>query len=133
MDTNKAFELSSRKKLRFEGPKGLINSEDLWNLGENRLKAMFVELKGQQAAAPIDALAELDPTLAAPSDDDLVVKLAVVRHIYNTLKSERLAAEQAQVNKELKRKLLTMAAEKENKLLFDELTPEQLRAKAQEL
>lgn len=123
-----AFEKSSRMKLRFETDRGVISTEDLWDLTLPQLnklaKALNREIKNS----------EEDDFLKETTSEDTVTKLRfdIVIHILETKKEEKKARAEASSKREEKQRLMGILERKQHE--EDEaLTPEQLLEKINSL
>ena len=96
------FETATRKKFRFPF-KGMISTEDLWDLSVNNLDAVFKALNAESKQAKEESL------LATKSAEDTILdmKIAIVEHIVNVKLAEANEREQ-------KRKLEALIANKQN-------------------
>ncbi|UKS71367.1 hypothetical protein VIK251_00017 [Klebsiella phage vB_KpnM_VIK251] len=107
------FELATRQKLRFASPKGLLTTEDLWDL----------PMTGNTSLDTVSKLANRDVKVSAeesfvvdatPVNDIAVLKLDVLKHIIAVRKAEQAARMAAQEKADRRRKLLDLLAEKDN-------------------
>lgn len=107
------FELATRQKLRFASPKGLLATEDLWDL----------PMTGNTSLDTVSKLANRDVKVSAeesfvvdatPVNDIAVLKLDVLKHIIAVRKAEQAARMAAQEKADRRRKLLDLLAEKDN-------------------
>lgn len=112
-NTATLFELATRKKLRFASPKGLLTTEDLWDL----------PMTGNTSLDTVSKLANRDVKVSAeesfvvdatPVNDIAVLKLDVLKHIIVVRKAEQAARMAAQEKADRRRKLLDLLAEKDN-------------------
>lgn len=113
MTTTNLFEVATRKKLRFASPKGLLTTEDLWDL----------PMTGNTSLDTVSKLANRDVKVSAeesfvvdatPINDIAVLKLDVLKHIIAVRKAEQAARMAAQEKADRRRKLLDLLAEKDN-------------------
>lgn len=107
------FEMATRQKLRFASPKGLLTTEDLWDL----------PMTGNTSLDTVSKLANRDVKVSAeesfvvdatPVNDIAVLKLDVLKHIIAVRKAEQAARMAAQEKADRRRKLLDLLAEKDN-------------------
>lgn len=112
-NTATLFELATRKKLRFASPKGLLTTEDLWDL----------PMTGNTSLDTVSKLANRDVKVSAeesfvvdatPVNDIAVLKLDVLKHIIAVRKAEQAARMAAQEKADRRRKLLELLAKKDN-------------------
>lgn len=103
------FEIATRKKFRFPF-KGMISTEDLWDLSVNNLDTVFKALNAESKQAKEESL------LATKSAEDTILdmKIAIVKHIVNVKLAEAAEREQAVAKREQKRKLEALIANKQN-------------------
>uniref|UniRef100_A0AAU8KWN7 Uncharacterized protein n=1 Tax=Serratia phage Kevin TaxID=3161161 RepID=A0AAU8KWN7_9CAUD len=75
------FEIASRKKLRFETPRGAISHEDLWDLkldtGPINLNLVAQIIHREQRAAEEVNFVDAKPTASS----DLDLRMAIVKHV----------------------------------------------------
>ena len=103
------FETATRKKFRFPF-KGMISTEDLWDLSVQNLDTVFKALNAESKQAKEESL------LATKSAEDTILdmKIAIVKHIVNVKLAEAAEREQAVAKREQKRKLEVLIANKQN-------------------
>lgn len=121
------FETASRAKYRYAF-KGVINTEDLWDLDVVDLNAIFKNLKSEQRKTLEESLLA-QPT---PEDEILENKIAIIRHIVEVKLDE---AKKAGRDKELhdkRQKLMAIMAEKQDAELRAK-SPEELQHMLDEL
>jgi hypothetical protein len=128
------FQVASRKKFRFESPKGAISTEDLWDLPltSNTGRANLDEIaqglyKAVRASAETTSF--VTPTTAASAAAaELSDKLEIVKAVITVRIAERDAASAAQARKEERQKILELIAEKKEGQLAN-LSLEDLEAR----
>ena len=103
------FEIATRKKFRFPF-KGMISTEDLWDLSVNNLDAVFKALNAESKQAKEESLL----TTKSAEDTILDMKIDIVKHIVNVKLAEAAEREQAVAKREQKRKLEALIANKQN-------------------
>lgn len=114
------FQKATRFKLRFDSPKGLLSTEDLWDLPlqsanplrpnlDDVARSLHLQLKSGADVSFVDAAKKSDPTIQ--------LKFDLVKHIIDTRLAENAAAAAAAANKEKKQHLLGILAQKENEAL----------------
>jgi hypothetical protein len=114
------FEVSSRKKYRFESPRGLLTDQDLWDL----------PLSGKASTANLDSIAislfrqtkESEQAMSfvtnvSNNDTDTVNKLEIVKYIISVKLAERTKAQEASVRAEKKQQIMGLIAQKETEQL----------------
>lgn len=119
MDANKMFEVAVRNKFRYPY-KGVIATEDLWDLPVQQLDGIFKTLKSQEKKAQEESLLDT----RTPEDEILTAKIEIIKYIVNTKLEE---AERAKEAHDQKQKILGILAEKQDEDLRNK-TPEELIA-----
>lgn len=117
-----------QKRLRFEF-KGLISTEDLFDLDMSSLDVIYQKLSKELREISGDSL--LDNKKA----DDIALaqlKLDVVRHVFDIKKAEAAALRQKIANIEEKQRIMHIINEKENAELAN-LSIDELKAKLNDL
>ena len=116
----KIFEKALREKVRFEF-KGLIGVEDLWDLNLVDLKAIYVALKTKlKSVTDIEDGLTIDNsliTLQSKEQNDLELKLDLVKYVFEVKKKEKEDKDAAKVKRAEKAKLLEILAMKEDEEL----------------
>lgn len=107
------FEKATREKLRFVTTRGLISTEDLWDLPlesvtNPSLDKVAIELSDQIAKTVAKSFVR-----ANKKDDILDMKLEIVKHIISVKIEEAAQRKLAANNKERKELLLDVLAEKQ--------------------
>lgn len=119
------FEQAARKKLRFKGPNGQLNTEDLWSPGFSieSLKTIARELNKEMGTdGELDFIKDTNPTNA-----ELTLKYEIVKHIILTKLEEKKKRDQAVVNADRRKKILEQL-EARNDAKLTTATEEELRA-----
>lgn len=107
------FIKASRTKLRFDSKKGLLNTEDLWDVPLTVLDGIAVDLhKSLQEASHGSFLGRGN---SAKTKLDLM--FAVAKYIIETRLAEIDAKEQAKVNAEKRSRIAKLIEEKEDESL----------------
>lgn len=111
MDTNIAniFELASNMKFRFPY-KGLISTEDLWDLNLDQLDMVYRALNKDVKKSQEESLLSKNTF----EDKILSAKIEIVKHIFNYKLEMAEKQEQAQINAEKRRKILDILAQKQD-------------------
>lgn len=106
---NNIFEIATREKYRYPY-KGIISTEDLWDLPLESLDSIFKALNQKRKLAQEESL------LYKKTSDDTALenKILIVRHIVTVKQEESRAKMEAKANKEKKEKLLAILADKED-------------------
>lgn len=113
------FDKAARLKFRFNTPKGLITTEDLWDLPltgsmiNPNLDDIAVSLSKQLKATDETSFVNTTKTV----DSTLQTKFDIVKHIIDIKLAERNAASIARANKEKKDQILALIATKQNEQL----------------
>lgn len=129
------FEKASRFGLRYETPQGLLTVEDLWKLpltsyrpGRASLDDIAVGLFRQLKESDNESFVKK----AAKKDDSTQLAFDIVKHIIDVRMAEDEAAAAQRANKEKKRRILEIIAQKEDAQLFD-ASLDELKAMAETL
>lgn len=113
------FELAARNKFRYHF-KGEITTEDLFDLSETDLDAIYKSLKSEQKKAEEDSLL----TTRKKEDTILSAKIEIVKTIFE-LKQNEKAARKAKANQNLqKQKILQALYEQQENALKSKSTEE---------
>jgi hypothetical protein len=121
--TDTMFEQASRFKLRFDSPKGLLTTEDLWDLpltspSGNRahLDAIAMSLYRQTRDAA-EVVSFVNPTAESREKSELELRLAIVKHVIDVKLAERDALQAAAERRDKKQRLLELIARKQDEEL----------------
>ena len=115
------FEQASRRKLRFNTPKGVITVEDLWDLsltsttGKANLDDIARNLHRQLKNGDDVSFVHKE----RKSDETVQLKFDIVKYVIDVKLAEADEASKARVNAEKKQQLLALIANKENQQLAD--------------
>ena len=103
------FEVATRNKLRFPF-KGMISTEDLWDLSVSDLDTIFKQLNSLAKQAEEESL------LSSKSKHDkmLEARIGIIKHIVTTKLEEAENRERAQELYEQKQKILGIIANKQD-------------------
>lgn len=125
--TTNLFEIATRSKYRYVY-KGVITTEDLWDLDVVQLNGIFKSLKSEQRKATEESL------LAQTTPEDAVLnnKIAIIRYIVSTKLEEAKEAGQAKELHDKRQKLIAIMAEKQDAALRAK-SPEELQKMLEEL
>lgn len=104
-----------KNKFRFEF-KGLISTEDLFDLTLADLDAIYKSLKKEEKDLQGDSLLSNDEN---PKVREVEVKIEVVKAVFDMKKAEIARAERALANKAQKDKILAIIEDKENQELSE--------------
>lgn len=127
MESNKMFEVATRKKFRFPF-KGSISVEDLWDLSLQQLDGIYKTLNSQQKQAQEASLL----TVRTAEDEDLSLKIEIIKHIVSVKQDEINAAVRAKEVKDQREKIMAILADKQDQDLRSK-TPEELQAMLNQL
>lgn len=121
------FEKAVRQKLRFPSIRGLLTTEDLWDLPLTSKNGLDLNSVAQAVNAEVKASGEEsfvgEPT---PASTVAVLKLDVVKAVIAVKIAERDAEVTRKQKREKRDRLLELLANKEDAALA-ELTPDQIR------
>ena len=104
-----------KNKFRFEF-KGLISTEDLFDLTLADLDAIYKSLKKEESDLQGDSLLGNDEN---PKVREVEVKIEVVKAVFDMKKAEIARAERVLANKAQKDKILAIIEDKENQELSE--------------
>ena len=107
------FKLASQQKLRFQTNKGLLSTEQLWDLSLKDLDALAVSLETEHKESGKKSF------LVKTSVKDKTAKLRfdVTLDVLNTKVEEMQAAQEAAEIKEHNKKIITLISEKQDESL----------------
>lgn len=106
------FEYAAKNKVRYPF-KGFITTEDLYDLSLENLDTVFKTLNKHVKQVNEESLLDTKTT----EDEELEVKIQIVKHIFNIKIEERNARLMAKERKEQKQKILEIMANKQNEAL----------------
>lgn len=106
------FEYAAKNKVRYPF-KGFITTEDLYDLSLENLDTVFKTLNKQVKQVNEESLLNTKTT----EDEELEVKIQIVKHLFNVKTEERNARLVAKERKEQKQKILEIMANKQNEAL----------------
>lgn len=127
MEANKMFEIAVRNKFRFPF-RGVITTEDLWDLSVHQLDDIFKTLKSQEKKAQEESLLNT----RTPEDEILAVKIEIIKHIVGVKLEEARMAEKAKETNDKRQKIMAILADKQDEDLRNK-TPEELQAMLNQL
>ena len=105
------FELAARKKYRFQF-KGIITTEDLWDLSPVNLDAIYKGLKAEERQqTEVSLLKEI------VADEELKNKIAIIEYIAQVKKTEKDAATNAKLKADNKKRIQDIINKKQNEAL----------------
>lgn len=135
MDINEIFVKATRGKYRYSF-KGLISTEDLWDLTLANLKIIYTNVKETLSTLQGDddnlfTDVTVDKKTAA-TIDELKTQLEILKYVVTVKKEEDAARKKAAENAALKKKLTAILADKQEDALKN-LSEEELLKKIAEL
>ena len=107
------FEIASRAKYRFPY-KGLISTEDLWDLSPAQLDTIYKTLNKNAKAQGEESLLN-----EVTVDTALNNMVEIVKHIFNVKREEAEARKAAAANAEKRKRLLEIIAQKQDEALLN--------------
>lgn len=105
------FEKATRQKLRFQY-KGLISTEDLWDLSLEELNAIYVALCSKTKNKTEDSL--ITDGKASKEDRDNMLRMEIVKSIFEVKKKEVEKRKLRKEQKDRDQQILSILARKEN-------------------
>lgn len=108
METGKLFEKATKMKLRFNY-KGVITTEDLWDLTVGELDVIYRGLSSELKQSSEDSLLGTKST----ATDTLQLKIEIIKHIANVKVAEVSAKEQAVADAQRKQLVAEIIRKKE--------------------
>lgn len=108
------FETASKTKLRFSSNKGMITSEDLWDLSLADLDEIARETY-KRVRDDMDHVSFVRPASKVDSTD--LLRLDILKRVIEVKMEERDAAEKAVLQNAKKQRILNIMAEKEDENL----------------
>lgn len=114
------FEKAIRLKLRFSSPQGNLTAEDLWDLPLTSANANRANLNNIAKAVSRELKAAGEEDFVNPkssADEELQLKLDIVKHVIEVRQAENEAARTLSDRKEKKAKLLELIAKKQDQEL----------------
>lgn len=118
---NNIFEAATRNKFRFPF-RGIVSVEDLWDLTPENLDIVFKNLNTQKSKAGEESLL----ANRAGTDEELLMKIDIVKHIVAVKLNEAEVRNKAAEKRAKKQMIMSIINEKQNDALHnmsvDELT-----------
>jgi hypothetical protein len=121
------FALAARMKLRFPF-KGQATLEDMWDLTREQLSELHQALTAAEAATTGMSLIQRRAT----SFDPALLRIAIIKHIFEVKSEEMTAARNAGEARRRKQRILEVIADKQDGALND-LSIDELNAMADKL
>jgi len=107
------FEIASKKKYRFPY-KGMISTEDLWDLTPAQLDVVYKTLNKNLKAQGEESLLAEDSV-----DETLANMIEIVKHVFAVKQEEIKARKEAVENAEKRKRILEVIAQKQDEALHD--------------
>ena len=107
------FETASKQKLRFQTAKGLLNTEDLWDLSLTTLNDLAKSLSKQVKEAGEENFIEVKSS----ANEKLETMFEIVKHIIKVKLTERETLKVAKENAIKKAEILELIHQKKNESL----------------
>lgn len=107
------YKQASKLKLKFNTTRGVLTTEQLWDLPINELDALAVELDDAYNKSGKKSFL----TTRSVKDKELKLKLDIVVDILGTKVEDQAAAAEAAENKEFDKKILAIIADKQDESL----------------
>ena len=128
------FEQASRKNLRFRTNRGHIATDDLWTIPLQAKGGFDLDSIAKDHNAALKSVTDESFVVTAdhPMKAELTLKMEIIKHIIAAKLEDRKNAVDAAAKAEQRQKLLTVLEKKQDAALED-LSPEQLQAKLDEL
>lgn len=127
MEANNMFEVAVRNKFRFPF-RGLVSTEDLWDLSVQQLDEIFKALKSQEKKAQEERLLNA----RTPEDTVLEAKIEIIRHIVSVKLEEEEQFKRAKAVQDERRKIMAVLADKQDEELRNK-SSEELQAMLNQL
>ena len=108
------FEMAEKMKFRYPF-KGMINSEDLWDLSPKDLNSIFKTLNSELKKVKEESLLEVK----TQEDQILDIKIEIVKYIFNVKREEEQKRVKAKELKEKKQRLMEILANKQDQDLLN--------------
>lgn len=120
-NTEQTYIEASRKKYRFQTPKGLLTTEDLWDLSLTSLDVIAVSIDNAlQTAGGKSFIRKREK-----STTDLENQLSIVKHVIETKQAETEAS-QLRAQKQQQKEFLNSLLEKKKIQQLESLSPEEI-------
>lgn len=127
MEITKLFIIASKNKYRYPY-KGLISTEDLWDLSTQALDSIFKEVNAQLKKSGEESLLQTE----GKGVTMLRNMIEIIKYILNDKLEEQAQREQAVANAAKRQRILEVIASKENAAL-NEMSVDELRKMIDEL
>ena len=121
------FEISVREKYRFPY-KGMISTEDLWDLSVNALDSIFKTLNKERKNADEESLLDVKDNVNTTLEN----KIAIIKYVVNVKQAEAAEKLLEREKKQQKQKIMNLIAKKQDETL-ENMSQEELLKKLSEL
>ena len=107
------FKLASQQQLRFQTPKGLLTTEQLWDLSLEDLDILAVSLETEHKESGKKSFLNR----SSVKDKTAKLRFDIVLDILNTKVEEMQVAQQTKEDKDFNEKIIELIAEKQDESL----------------
>lgn len=121
------FEVAVREKYRFPY-KGMISTEDLWDLSVNALDSIFKTLNKERKNADEESLLDVKDNVNTILEN----KIAIIKYVVNVKQAEAAEKLLEREKKQQKQKIMNLIAKKQDETL-ENMSQEELLKKLSEL
>lgn len=121
------FEVAVREKYRFPY-KGMISTEDLWDLSVNALDSIFKTLNKERKNADEESLLDVKDNVNTTLEN----KIAIIKYVVNVKQTEAAEKLLEREKKQQKQKIMNLIAKKQDETL-ENMSQEELLKKLSEL
>lgn len=121
------FEIAVREKYRFPY-KGMISTEDLWDLSVNALDSIFKTLNKERKNADEESLLDVKDNVNTTLEN----KIAIIKYVVNIKQTEAAEKLLEREKKQQKQKIMNLIAKKQDETL-ENMSQEELLKKLSEL
>lgn len=121
------FEVAVREKYRFPY-KGMISTEDLWDLSVNALDSIFKTLNKERKNADEESLLDVKDNVNTTLEN----KIAIIKYVVNVKQAEAAEKLLEREKKQQKQKIMNLIAKKQDETL-ENMSQEELLKKLSEL
>ena len=121
------FEIAVREKYRFPY-KGMISTEDLWDLSVNALDSIFKTLNKERKNADEESLLDVKDNVNTTLEN----KIAIITYVVNIKQTEAAEKLLEREKKQQKQKIMNLIAKKQDETL-ENMSQEELLKKLSEL
>lgn len=129
--TNTLFEMASQYKFRYPY-KGMITTEDLWDLDVNQLDVVYKNLSKELKVTDSDSLIAAKSADEGVKANELKNKIEVVKYIFNAKQQAAELSRMAVEHARKKQRLLDALAQKQDSALLN-MSEDELRQALAEL